>query len=136
MGEGASPSPLSMEELVEKMLLGALDYGITELDFWEMTPAEVRRAVDSKMKVLKIQAQEKASYDYIQAELIIKGIGIVLGSKESFPSVEEVYPSLFTEVIEAQQEKVKQQKMNLSALRFQQFAQSYNNKFKDKEVRK
>lgn len=121
---------------MEKMLLAALDYGITEFDFWEMTPAEVRRAVDSKVKLMKLQAQERASYDYIQAQLIVKGIGIVLGSKETYPSIEDVYPSLFTEVIEAQQEKVKQQKMNLSALRFKQFAQSYNSKFKDKEVRK
>lgn len=118
------------------MLLSALDYGITELDFWEMTPAEVKRAVDSKVRVMKIQAQEKASYDYLQAQLIVKGVSIVLGSKESFPPIEEVYPSLFVEVIEAQQEKIRQQKMNLSAARFKQFAQSYNSKLKDKEVRK
>ena len=112
-----------------------MDYGITEFEFWEMTPAEIKRAVDSKIRVLRVQAQEKSSFDYIQAQLIIKGISIVLGSKENFPAIEDVYPSLFTELIEAQQEKIRQQKENLSVLRFKQFAQSYNNKFKEKEVR-
>jgi hypothetical protein len=101
-----------------------------------MTPAEIQRAVESKIRVLRVEAKDRATYDYLQAQTIVKGVSIVLGSKESFPRIEEVYPSLFTEVIEAQQEKIRQQKENLSALRFRQFAQSYNKNFKDKEVRK
>lgn len=101
-----------------------------------MTPAEVSRAIYSKNKIRKIEAQERASYDYILASLIVKGISITLGSKEKFPSVQEVYNGLFDDVIEQQQETIKQQKMNLSTLRFKQFAQSYNDKFKNKEVPK
>ena len=101
-----------------------------------MTVGEVGRAIASKQKLLRIQAQERASFDYIQAGLIVKGISITLGAKEDYPTLEKVYPELFDDVIEAQQEKLKQQKMNLSALRFQQFAQSYNRNFKNKEVQK
>ena len=42
----------------------ALDYGISEWEFWDMTIAELTRAVESKKRVLKIQQQEKAFYDY------------------------------------------------------------------------
>lgn len=83
---------------------------------------------------MKIETQERASFDYIQANLIIKGISIVLGSKESFPQINTVYPGLFDDIQKEQEEKIKQQKDNLSALRFKQFAQSYNSKFKNKEV--
>lgn len=118
------------------MLISSLDSGITEFDFWEMTPAEIVRAIESKNRIKKLEAQEKASYDYIQANLIIKGISIVLGDKSSLPKIEEVYPSLFDDIAKEQEKKIQEQKANLSALRFRQFAQSYNTNFKNKEVRK
>ena len=116
------------------MLDKALDYGITEEQFWDMTFAEIERAVNSKVRILKLQAQEKATYDYILAQLITKGVSRVLGDKSNFPSIEEAYPGIFDEVVAERKAKAEEQKMNLSALRFKQFAQSYNNNFKNKEV--
>ena len=101
-----------------------------------MTPGEIIRAIDSKNRIVKIEAREKASYDYIQATLIIKGISICLGDKSPFPTLEEAYPGVFNEVLQEQQEKIEKQKIELSALRFRQFAQSYNDRFKNKEVPK
>ena len=116
------------------MLDNALDYGITEFDFWDMTIAEIRRAVRSKKRIYKIEARDKATYDYILARLIIKGVAQVLGDKSDYPTLEETYPGMFDEVIAERQAKIEEQKMNLSALRFKQFAQSYNSNFKNKEV--
>lgn len=101
-----------------------------------MTIGEVSRAILSKNRTLRLAAQEKASYDYIQAQLIIKGVAICLGDKSGFPSIYEVYPGLFNEVVQEHQDKVQEKKMELSALRFKQFAQSYNKDFKNKEVPK
>lgn len=111
-----------------------MDSGITEFDFWEMTPGEINRAIESKNKIEMIRIQREASFDYIQAQLIVKGIGIALGSKETFPQISEAYPGIFDNIQKAQEEKIKKQKDDLSALRFKQFAQSYNNSFKNKEV--
>lgn len=121
---------------MDRLLTSALDFGISELDFWDMTPGEVYRSVYSRQRVRRLEAQEKASYDYILANLIIKGVGMTLGSKGEFPTLEEAYPGLFDEVVEKRNEEIRNQKMNLSALRFRQFAQSYNDKFKRKEVPK
>lgn len=110
-------------------MISALDYGLSELDFWDMTPGEVVRYVNSRIKVKRIEAQEKASYDYILANLIVKGVGITLGSKETMPQVQDVYPGIFDDVIKEQEEKRQQQKAQLSALRFRQFAQSYNKNY-------
>ena len=118
------------------MLDSALDIGINELTFWDMTPAEVSRAIESFNRVTKIKAQEKASYDYIQAQLIVKGVSICLGDKSSFPTIQEAYPTLFDDVVQAQEEEVQRKKDELSALRFKQFAQSYNDGLKNKEVQK
>ena len=134
MGDGETQSPKSLTELVYDMLDKALDYGITEEQFWNMTFAEIQRAVDSKVRVLKQNAQEKATYDYILAQLITKGISKVLGDKSSYPSIEEAYPGIFDDVIAERKAKAEEQRMNLSALRFKQFAQSYNSNLKNKEV--
>ena len=121
---------------MEAILENALDCDIKELEFWEMTPGEVIRAIQSKNRVNKVEAQERATYDYLLASLIVKGVSITLGSKDKFPPIEEVYTGVFDELVEKRKAKIEQQKTNLSALRFKQFAQSYNSKFKNKEVPK
>lgn len=104
-----------------------LDYGISEFDFWNMTLREIDRAIGSKLRIREIEAQERATYDYIQATLIIRGVGITLGSNEEFPTIQQAYPGIFGEV--AKQDEIQEKKDELSALRFRQFAQSYNNHF-------
>ena len=123
-----------MADALESLLLNALDYGITERDYWEMTPKEVIRAVNSKVKVRRKKKKKKATYDYILAQLITKGISITLGAKDGFPEIQEVYKGVFDDVIEEYEQKKMESKANVSAVRFKQFAQAFNNKFKNKVV--
>lgn len=127
------PSPFLFSNYIYKWLDNALDYGISEHDFWDMTIAELTRAIASKKRIQKQQAQEKASFDYILADLIGRSISRLYSSSATVPEIAEVYPSLFDskEIEEEKQEK----RDELSILRFKQFAQSYNKKFK-KEVGK
>lgn len=114
---------------MDRLLPNALDYGISEFDFWNMTLREIENYILSRQRVRKMEAQEKATYDYIQSTLIIKGVGMVLGSKQEFPSVEQAYPGIFEDLVEKKQDELQKAKDELSALRFRQFAQSYNSKF-------
>lgn len=100
-----------------------------------MTIGEVYRHITAKEKRRKIEAQEKASYDYMLASLITKGFCIAMGSKEAFPAIEEVYPEIFAEVMEERKRKIEEKKAELFALRFKQFANFHNNKI-NKEVAK
>lgn len=127
------PSPFLFSNYIYKWLDNALDYGISEHDFWDMTIAELTRAIASKKRIQKQQAQEKASFDYILADLIGRSISRLYSSSTTVPEIAEVYPSLFDskEIEEKKQEK----RDELSILRFKQFALSYNKKFK-KEVGK
>lgn len=115
------------------MLNNALDYGIKEAEFWNMTFAEIDRYIKSRIRTIKFENQEKAKFDYIHAILIGKAVSKVLSSNATFPEIEEAYPGLFNNN-EKKQEEIQNKKDELSALRFKQFAQSYNSKFK--EVRK
>lgn len=99
-----------------------------------MTIAEIQRSIRSKERVRKIEAQERAGYDYILANLITKGVSIVLGSKEQFPQIENAYPDLFNDIQQEREEKIQERKTELSILRFKQFAQSHNKKFVNREV--
>lgn len=110
------------------MLDNALDYGISEYEFWEMTFAELDRLVASKKRMDKLRAQERATYDYIHAALVGRAFSAGMDANNKFPEIHEVYPSLFNP---KQREEQKQELSNqLSALRFKQFAQSYNSRFK------
>ena len=74
------------------------------------------------------EAQEKAAADYILADLIGYSVARIYSSSARYPDINSVYPNLFNN---DQIEEVKSaQKQELSALRFKQFAQSYNKKFK------
>ena len=118
------------------MLDKALDYGINEERFWEMNIAEIRRAIESYIRVRKLETQEKATYDYTLAQLIVKGVSKCLGDKSNYPTIEEAYPGIFDDIIAEKQAKIEEQKINLSAIRFKQFTQSYNKQFKNREVAK
>lgn len=94
-----------------------------------MTLAELERAFDSKRRVIKEQAQEKATFDYILADLIGKSVARLYSSSNNIPDIAEVYPTLFDS--EEIKQKKQEQKMELSALRFKQFAASHNRKFEE-----
>jgi hypothetical protein len=114
-------------------LEAALDYGITEDIFWNMTLAEIERAINSKKRVKKQQEQEQAAFHYILADLIGRSVARIYSSSAKLPEITEVYPSLFDN--QEMEEKKQEQREELSALRFKQFAQAYNKKF-NKEVGK
>lgn len=115
-------------DIVFRWLDVALDYGISEHDFWEMTIAELERAINSKKRVQKREAQERASFDYILADLVGRSISRIYNSTNNVPSISEVYPTLFDSKEYEEAKSVKQDE--LSALRFRQFAQSFNKRFK------
>ena len=127
-GDG-KPSPTLISSHIYKWLDNALDAGISEFDFWNMTLGELDRAIASKHRMIKAQAQEKASFDYILADLIGRSVARVHSSANTMPEISEVYPSLFDskEIEEVRQE----QKDKLSALRFELFAKSHNDKFRE-----
>ena len=56
--------PTKLIDYVYLWLANALDYGISEQEFWEMTLAELERAIESKRRVEKQRAQEKASLNF------------------------------------------------------------------------
>ena len=118
--------PFLFEKYAYKWLEVALDYGIDETNYWNMTLAEVIRAIESKKRKQRLQAQERASYDYILADLIGRSVSRIYSNSTRLPQIYEVYPTLFDGV---EMEDQKQQKqMEISAIRFKLFAQSYNKK--------
>lgn len=114
---------------VYKWLDNALDYGLSESDFWNMTIAELNRFVESQKRTQKREAQEKATFDYILADLIGRSIARIHSSAATYPRLSDTYPSLFES--EEVEEKLQEKKDELSALRFKQFANSFNKKFKE-----
>lgn len=92
-----------------------------------MTFAEVFRAIESYNRTKKAQQQEQAYFDYILADLIGRSVARIHSSTNKMPDVEKAYPALFND--EEIQEQKQRKQAELSALRFKQFANSYNKRF-------
>lgn len=93
-----------------------------------MTIAELQRAIDSKERLYKIHEQERATHNYILADLIGRSMARLYSSSAQMPPIGDIYPTIFdTKELE---EKKKEKQAELSAIRFKQFANTFNAKFK------
>lgn len=124
----ASPTSFLYSDLVEKMLDNALDWGIKEHEFWDMTIGELDRYFESQRRQELHRLKEKATMDYTLALLIGRAFR---GSDEEnpFPDLYEVYPKLFYDEAVKKAEEQQAIQDQLSAIRFIQFAESFNSKF-------
>lgn len=127
-GDEGNPSPFFYSNHIIKWLENALDFGITENEFWNMTFGELDRVIESRVRVKKKEHQEKASFDYILAELVGRSIARIYSSSAKYPHISEIYPTLFDS--EEVEQKKQEKRVELSALRFKQFANSFNANFK------
>lgn len=98
-----------------------------------MTIAEITRMAKSKQRTTITESKERAVFDYLLADLIGKSVSRIYSNSAKMPELYEVYPSLFEQ--EDIEEKKQEQRDTLSALRFKQFAQSYNKRFKKEEAK-
>ena len=98
-----------------------------------MTISEITRMAKSKQRTTITASKERAMFDYLLADLIGKSVSRIYSNSSRMPELYEVYPSLFEQ--EDIEEKKQEQRDNLSALRFKQFAQSYNKRFKKEEAK-
>ena len=101
---------------------------MTENEFWDLSLGEIARRLESYQRVKERNQKEKATYDYIQANLIAKLVGIVLGDKSETPKIEDVYPTLFKEEVETEEEQAQSQSEK-DAIAFMTFVQQFNKKF-------
>lgn len=98
-----------------------------------MTISEITRMAKSKQRTTITESKERAMFDYLLADLIGKSVSRIYSNSARMPELYEVYPSLFEQ--EDIEEKKQEQRDTLSALRFKQFAQSYNKRFKKEEAK-
>ena len=84
-----------------------------------MTIGEIERYIKGVATREERAIKIRASYDYILANTIIRGVSIVFNGGK-LPTIEETYPGLFKEEIE----EIKQPNMMKSAANFLAFAHS------------
>jgi hypothetical protein len=96
-----------------------------------MTLGEIERAIKSKIRVKQATAKEQATFDYILANLITMGVGCALDSSAEFPTIEDAYPSLFSENKISRAEEKQAKLTELSILRFKQYANFHNRKIEE-----
>jgi hypothetical protein len=103
---------------------------MSEFDFWNMTLAELSRWFAAKRKATLLDMKQQAIMDYALADLIGQSMSRLYSSTGKMQKIEEAYSFIFTEEdTEAIRKKEEERKAELSALRFKQFADSFNKRF-------
>lgn len=81
----------------------------------------------SRHRVQRERLQETTTLHYTLADLIGRSVSRIYNSSNTMPDISEVYPTLYDS--EQMKQRKQEKQAELSALRFKQFAQSFNQKF-------
>lgn len=112
-----------MSEIVYRHLQPAINLGLDEFKFWEMTVAEVSRWEEGAMWRLK----SKAQFDYVLADLIGISSARMMSDDVKYPSLEDAYPNLFEQTPDEIMEQKKEEEIATQNLnRFMEFAMKHN----------
>ena len=103
------------------MLQPAINMGLSEADYWEMTKAEVERYLEGAIWRMKLKAQ----FDYSLADLFGASISRLFDKNQKMPSIQEVYPTLFEEEVVPEEEQIDEKTTN-SINNFLAFAMAHN----------
>lgn len=79
--------------------------------------------------MMKFEEKQQALANYKLADLIGHSVARIHNKANKYPSLFEAYPKLFME--QQDEEKIQEQKDELSAIRFKQFADSFNKNYKE-----
>lgn len=94
--------------------------GVSERDFWDMTVGEALRVIET----FKEQRRDRAYFAYTQA--MTTGIYVAsMFSKRQPPKLHDIYPDLFPEGEEAEE----QAKTEASKAAFLKFAYAFNQRY-------
>ena len=93
-----------------------------------MTLGEIKRKIESCRRVRLMETKQQAQLDYILADAIGRSVARIYGGSAKYPPLYEMYPSLFDDEEYKRQEE--ERRNELSAIRFRQFADNFNKRFK------
>lgn len=112
----------------------AMNFGLSEAEFWDMTPAEYQRFIKAQNFMMNRRMQERALLDWKMADLLAHSLQRLQSSSASLPELHTFYSFLFDEeqtqeVLDSQQ----RQKDEVSEIRLKQFVESFNQRHKEVE---
>ena len=103
--------------------------GISERDFWEMTPGEAVRACDAYGE----RRKDIAYFSYSTAMAVGGFVASMFGSGHA-PTINEIYPELFP--AEIREEAEHEARMSKSEANFIKFANAFNQRYEANGNRK
>ena len=118
-----------MSEVVNNLLQPSINLGLDEEKFWNMTVAEVVRYEEGAIWRMK----QKAQFDYALANLIGISSARMMSSDVKYPVIEDVYPNLFEQPKEEEQQYEDITTKN-SINRFMEFAMRHNAMMREEEA--
>jgi hypothetical protein len=72
--------------------------------FWDMTYKEILASIEGYQKRQKSELQTKALIAYRQADTLAMLVGIVFGSKQQHPALQDAFPGIFPELEQPRQQ--------------------------------
>lgn len=117
-----------MSDIAQQLLQPAINLGLSEFDFWNMTKAEIERYMEGAIWRMKTKAQ----FDYCLADLIGVSVARVMSNEVEYPPIDKVYPTLFQNTAaEEKQRQEEEARIEDSKNRFLEFALKHNARMRE-----
>lgn len=104
--EEVKSDDITMEKLTKDMLKACLDAGMDENEFWDSTYREILNYMRSYKRRRELEYKEIISTNHILGDMIGLSVSRLFSKEAKYPSVVEMFPSLYKE----EQEALKEQK--------------------------
>lgn len=98
--------------------------GVRESEFWDMTVGEAVRELDAFQE----RRKDEAYFAYTNAMAVGMFVGTTFGSKRD-PKIYDIYPELFPNGAQEEQEAEQEAKTESSMNNFLKFAESFNQRY-------
>lgn len=118
----------TLEESLKDLLEKCMERGIEEELFWSSTYGEINRKIKSIQAMELNRSRERAAFDHKLADLIGISVARLLSKEAEYPSVEEVYPSLFEMDEEEKAQREADRQAAIIKARLMEYASWHNNK--------
>lgn len=114
--------------MFEQAYVPAIEAGANPVSYWDMTYAEIRALIEAYQNRKQNEMRQQAIIAHAEANLIGISVARLMDNSAKYPSLEDAFPGLFSDMKEEIDKKREEAKLAEWKAKFMSFADHNNRK--------